>query len=813
MDLKVSFSAFNLNNFINFSFLKHFLIGVMRFMNYNFRGLSSEEVKKRKAEGKANVSANLKTKSFGRIFYDNICTLFNLINVLLFLALLFVGSYKNMLFMGVVLSNIAIGIFQEIRSKMSVDKLTILSEKKVNVLRNEEIVEISKDEIVLDDIIVLSRGAQIPADCIVVDGNCKVNESLLTGESNLIEKKVGDELLSGSFINSGKCLAGVTKVGADCYAARINNEAKYIKKINSQILQSFNFIIKICTCILFPVAVFFFMNQYGIENGDLQNTVVSTVAALLGMIPKGMVLLTSSVLAVSIIRLSKQKVLVQEMYCIETLARVDVLCLDKTGTLTTDEMKVERVIKLTDFDNEIGLAISSIVNASDEKNATINSLEEYSKGTASVKCKHFHPFSSETKWSGGEFENGKTYVLGAAEFVFKDRSKYEKVYKIIESITDTVRIVAIATSNQKIKGDNLPSDLSPLAIILIKDKLRDNVNETIKYFSEQGVALKVISGDSVKTVQNIAKDTGIKGYENAVDMSMITSDEELYRVAEKCSVFGRVTPQQKKKLVVALKEQGHSVAMTGDGVNDVLALKEADCSVAMAAGSEAARNVSQLVLVNNDFAAMPGVVAEGRRTINNLERSSSLYLVKTIYSVILSLFFVFFNGVYPFEPIQQSLIGALAVALPSFLLALQPNKNIIKGNFTFNIIARAIPAAVCITLNIILLSVFKNMLGLSSGEFSTISVYLTALSSMLLVLRLSYPFNTLRYVMLFLSTAGLLVAFIFFGSFFSLVALDASAVIVFICFALGTIAVFDILHNIAEHYIKKSKISVSNSKK
>lgn len=781
-------------------------------MDYNFRGLTSEEVKKRKAEGKVNISANLKTKSIGRIFYDNICTLFNLINVLLLVALLFVGSYKNMLFMGVVISNIAIGIFQEIRSKISVDKLTILSEKKVNVLRNGEIVEISKDEIVLDDIIVLSRGAQIPADCIVVDGDCKVNESLLTGESNLIEKKTGDELLSGSFINSGKCLAGVTKVGADCYAAKINNEAKYIKKINSQILQSFNFIIKVCTCILFPVAVFFFMNQYGIENGNLQNTVVSTVAALLGMIPKGMVLLTSSVLAVSIIRLSKQKVLVQEMYCIETLARVDVLCLDKTGTLTTDEMTVERVIQLTEYGLEVPLAISSIVNASEEKNATLNSLEEYCKGSEGVRCKRFYPFSSETKWSGGEFENGRTYVLGAAEFVFKDRVKYAKVFKIIESITDTVRIVAIGASNQKIQGDVLPADLAPLAIILIKDKLRDNVNETIKYFSEQGVTLKVISGDSVKTVQNIAKETGIKGYENAVDMSMVV-DEKIYEVAEKCTVFGRVTPQQKKKLVVALKEQGHSVAMTGDGVNDVLALKEADCSVAMAAGSEAARNVSQLVLVNNDFASMPGVVAEGRRTINNLERSSSLYLVKTIYSVILSLFFVFFNGSYPFEPIQQSLIGALAVALPSFVLALQPNKNIIKGNFTFNIIARAIPAASCITLNIILLAVFRNTLGLSAGEFSTVCVYLTALSSILLVLRLSYPFNTLRYIMLLISTVGLFVAFIFFGSFFSLVALDTSAVIVFMCFALGTIAVFDVLHNLAEHYIKKSKTNGFKAKK
>ena len=774
-------------------------------MNYNFKGLTSEQVKQRKNEGKVNISANLKTKSIGRIFYDNICTLFNLINIVLLVALIFVGSYKNMLFMGVVFANTAIGIFQEIRSKISVDKLTILSEKKVQVIRNGETADISKEDIVLDDIIVLSRGAQIPADCIVVEGNCKVNESLLTGESNLIEKKVGDEMLSGSFVNSGKCLAGVTKVGADCYASKINNEAKYIKKVNSQILKSFNFIIKICTCILFPIGICFFIRQYGIEDGNLQNTVVSTVAALLGMIPKGMVLLTSSVLAVSIIRLSKQQVLVQEMHCIETLARVDVLCLDKTGTLTTDEMKVEQVIPLTDFEDEVQIAISSIVNSSDEKNATLNAIEEYSKGIGSLKCRKFHPFSSETKWSAGEFINGKTYILGAAEFVFKDRKRYAQVYQIIDSVAETVRILAIASSESRIENETLPHNLTPLAIILIKDKLRDNVNETIKYFKEQGVTLKVISGDSVKTVKNIAKDTGIVGYENAVDISTVTTDEQLNDVAERCTVFGRVTPQQKKKLVLALKKHGHSVAMTGDGVNDVLALKEADCSVAMAAGSEAARNVSQLVLVNNDFAAMPGVVAEGRRTINNLERSSSLYLVKTIYSVFLSVFFIFFSASYPFEPIHQSLIGAVAVALPSFVLALQPNKNIIKGNFTFNIISRAVPSAVCIILDIVILAIFSGLLGLSDGEFSTICVYLTTLSSMLLVLRLSYPFNLLRYIMLFVSTAGLLISFIFFGNFFSIVSLDFNAIIVFICFALGTIAVFDLLYNIAEFYIKKSK--------
>lgn len=777
----------------------------MAAVHTELRGLTQSEVDQRVSQGKVNVSANLKTKSIKRIFYDNICTLFNLINVVLFIALLLVGSYKNMLFIGVVVANIAIGIFQEIRSKISVDKLTILSEKKISVLRDEKIIEISKEEIVIDDILVLLRGSQIPADCVICQGECKVNESLLTGESDLILKKNNDELLSGSFIAAGKCYAKVTKVGTDCYAAKINNEAKYIKKINSQILKSFNFIIKLCTFILLPVGVFFFIRQFGIQSGDIQGTVIATVAALSGMIPKGMILLTSSVLAVSIIRLSSKNVLVQEMYCIETLARVDVLCLDKTGTLTTDEMTVTDVINFNDNKDEIKTALASIVNSSDEINATLYAIKDYVEGTTPLKCTSFVPFSSETKWSGGTFENKKSYIIGASEFVFSNKEKYVDVFNKINEISQTVRILALASTDTELKDGKLSDNLTPIALILIKDRLRDNVNETINYFKEQGVTLKVISGDSVKTVRNIAIDTGIEGAENAVDMSTITTDEELYEVAEKCNVFGRVTPVQKKKLVLALKKHGHSVAMTGDGVNDVLALKEADCSVAMASGSDAARNVSQLVLVDNDFASMPDVVAEGRRTINNLERSSSLYLVKTIYSVILSVFFIFFHMSYPFQPIQLTLIGAFTVALPSFVLALQPNKNIIKGNFTLNIIARALPAALCVIFNVIAVAIISPHFSISEPEFSTISVYMTALSCILLVVRLSLPLNALRSAMLVVCSLAVVIGCVFFGQFFSLASLSFEGIIILIAFAVGTIIVFNLLYSIAEHYIKKFK--------
>ena len=768
------------------------------------RGLTSAEADQRKAEGKVNTASTVKTKSIKRIFIDNICTVFNGINVLLFILLMVVGSYKNLLFIGVVLFNTVIGIVQEIRSKKSVDKLTILTESKLSVLRDGEIVELSKDELVLDDIILLSRGNQVPADCILVDGECSANESLLTGESDLIAKKLGDELLSGSFIASGNCKCRVNRVGADSYAAKINNEAKYIKKNDSQILKAFKTIINICSIIIFPVGILMFVIKYFVQQQMFNDTVISTVGALVGMIPGGMILLTSTVLAVSVIRLAKKKVLVNEMYCIETLARVDVICLDKTGTLTAEIMNVHDTIPLDCEKDEIMTALSSIAHV-DEVNATAEAVHAYTKDIEPLQCKHFTPFSSETKWSGGEFSNGRTYIMGAAEFVFSDKEKYAKVYQAIDEVKDTVRILVLAKSVNPLTDKTLPDDLIPMALILIKDQLRDNVQETVNYFKEQGVTLKVISGDSVKTVQNIAKDCGIEGAENAVDMSTVTTDEELAEVAERCNVFGRVTPAQKKKLLIALKEKGHKVAMTGDGVNDVLALKEADCSVAMAAGSEAARNVSQLVLVNNDFACMPQVVAEGRRSINNIERSSSLYLVKTMYSILLSLFFLFSTHIYPFEPIQLSLIGALTVGFPSFVLALQPNKNIVRGNFTYNIITRAAPAAICIALNIIVTALLSDPLGLSHAELSTMAVYTTSLIGLMLIVRLCIPFNALRGAMLALSTAGIIIATIFFRDFFKLTALSQSALIMQVITAVVIIVLFNLLYHFADKMIEKHK--------
>ena len=768
-------------------------------------GLTPDEVRQRIDEGKVNISNTVKTKSLKRIFYDNICTLFNLINVILFVLLLSVGSYKNLLFIGVVFFNTVIGIVQEIRSKKSVDTLNILTESKQEVLRGGEIVYLSKDEIVLDDIIVLSRGNQVPADCIVVEGSCMANESLLTGESDLIEKKVGGELLSGSFISAGSCYCRVSRVGADSYAAKINAEAKYIKKNNSQILKSFKFIINLCTAVIFPVGALLFASKFFWRHYSLQASVEQTVGALVGMIPGGMILLTSTVLAVSVIRLAKKKVLVNEMYCIETLARVDVLCMDKTGTLTSETMNVQRVIPFDREEEAIKTALASIASASADVNATLQAVIDYAAGALSIKCKLFVPFSSETKWSGGTFENGKTYILGAPEFVFPDGSRFPQIQETISGINDTVRILVLAEADGAVKPSSLPQDLAPMALILIKDKLRENVEDTISYFKEQGVTLKVVSGDSVGTVRNIAIDTGIPGAENSVDMSTINTDEELYEAAERCNVFGRVTPAQKKKLVLALQSYGHTVAMTGDGVNDVLALKEADCSIAMASGSEAARNVSHLVLVDNDFACMPHVVAEGRRTINNIERSSSLFMVKTIYSMILAVFFMFSHLTYPFQPLQLSLIGALAIGFPSFVLALQPNKSIVRGNFTFNILARAAPAAICVSLSIILTACLSGITDLTQGELSTIAVYTTTLICLMLIVRLSIPFNALRIGMLCMSVAGFAIAFLFFGDFFMLSPLSRNGIWLLLSFSAGNIILFNVLYQIADHYIVKFK--------
>lgn len=765
------------------------------------KGLTSQQVQKRVNQGKVNTDTTVKTKSVKRIFYDNIFTLFNAVNIILLIMVILSGSYKNALFMGVVISNTAIGIFQEIRSKKSVDKLSILISKKAVVLRDGKEQEILIEDIVLDDVIKLKRGDQIPSDSVVIGGSVSVNESLLTGESDLIDKNKGDKLMSGSFISAGTCIARVCSVGADNYISKIHASAKYIKKVNSEIMNTLNKIIKICSFIIFPIGAVLFTRQYFVDY-NFSKAIVATVAGMLGMIPEGLILLTSTVLAVSVIRLSQNKVLVQELFCIESLARVDVLCLDKTGTITCDMMNVENVIPFKENkSDEISIAIKSLAYSSTDENATVNALRDFVDNSGALKALSVIPFSSEKKWSGASFENSVSYIMGAAEFVLQE--KFSQVSEIISKYEKEYRVLTIAKSSHFLQNAEIPSDIEPVAFVLIKDKIREEAPQTIKYFIEQGVTLKVISGDNVKTVANIAKSAGIKNADMAVDATTLKTDDEIFEAAEKYNVFGRVTPHQKEKLIKALKSHGHTVAMTGDGVNDVLALKEADCSVAMAAGSEAARNVAHIVLIDNNFSSMPKVVAEGRRTINNIQRSASLFLVKTIYSVLLSVLFMIIGYRYPFEPVQMSLISAMTIGLPSFALALEPNHDRVTGNFFYNIISKAFPAAITIVLNILAVTLCRYFFNYSDVVSSTMCVILTAVIGVLFIIRLSIPFNAYRTALLSIVCAGLVLGMFFFSDLFSLCFLNFNQTIVLFVLALIAIILFLVFYKLFDSYFDK----------
>lgn len=708
-------------------------------------GLTSEQVASQTAKGLANGNADVKTKSIGRIIRDNLFTPFNLLNAILAALVISTGSIHNATFMGVIIANIIIGTFQEIRAKKTIDKLSLIATPKARVIRDGQQQEIDLHTIVMDDILVLSSGNQICADSIVLQGECEVNESLLTGESDPVVKKPGDLLLSGSFIISGTCRARVEHVGAENYAAKISANAKYIKKPNSEIMQSINRIIKWIGFALIPIGIALFCKQLFLSGQDLPRAIVSTVAALVGMIPEGLILLTSVVLAVSVIRLARHKTLVQELFCIETLARVDVLCLDKTGTITEGTMQLDDIIPLEQCHvGEIDDALGALMQALNDSNPTSDAIRaSYSDRHPNWQCEQTVPFSSARKWSGANFGSHGTYVIGAAEFILgKDAAPL--MPQIEHYSHQGQRVLLLAHSAEPFAEKTLPQKIRPMAFLLISDKIRPEAQKTLEYFAEQGVTLKVISGDNAVTVSNIAKRAGLKDGDNYVDATTLTTPELLQEAATKYSVFGRVTPQQKLDLVKALKAKGHTVAMTGDGVNDVLALKEADCSVAMASGSDAARTVSQLVLLDSNFASMPLVVREGRRSINNLQRSASLFLVKTLFSTILAIVFIFLNRDYPFLPLHLTMISTVCIGAPSFLLALEPNKERIRGHFIANVLQKAIPGAITMALSVIAITVISNFVTLSQNQISTLCVISTGFVSLLVLLRICLPFNWIR---------------------------------------------------------------------
>ena len=731
-------------------------------------GLSQEQVAARVRQGLHNGDSGIKTKTEGQIIRENVFTFFNLLNFALALAVILVGSPRSALFMGVIFSNILIGSFQGIRAKRTIDKLSLISAPRATVLRAGEKSTVAVEDVVLDDVLLLSSGNQICADATVVDGECEVNESLITGESDPVVKQKGDSLLSGSFVVSGSCAAQVDHVGADNYAQKIAGDAGYIKKRNSEIMDSIDFIVKIIGFAILPIGGLLFWKQYFVLHDTFQNSVVSTAAAMVGMIPEGLVLLISLAFAVSVIKLSARKTLVQDMYCIETLARVDTLCLDKTGTITEGTMQVDELVPFDGHtEEEMGEILTALVGNLTDDNPTSQAIREKFPGSAPWQASELVPFSSARKWSGAFFPGQGACVMGAGEFILGE--SFERIRPQVESYSSGGQRVLLLGKTQEPFGDKaIAGEVECLGLVLLSDKIRREAPRTLRYFADQGVDLKVISGDNAVTVANIAKKAGLDHADRYVDASTLETEEDVRRAVKEYSVFGRVTPQQKLAFVKALKADGHTVAMTGDGVNDVLALKEADCSVAMASGSDAARTVSNLVLLDSNFASMPRVVQEGRQAINNLQRSSSLFLVKTIFSALIGVLFIFINYTYPFEPIQQTLISTLTIGVPSFILALETNRDRLKGKFILNVIRMCIPAALTMTANILALCALGGPFGLTHPEMSTLAVILTAFTGFTMLFKVCSPFNGLRGVLFWGLLTAFVLAFLFFGWFFSL---------------------------------------------
>ncbi len=756
-------------------------------------GLTNEEVIKLKEKGFINVDEEIKTKSIGQIIFTNFLTLFNFLNFFLALAIFLIKSYKNLLFLGVVFCNTLISTVQEIRSKKVIDKLSLLNETKVTVIREKKEKQIGIHDIVLGDVIKLKSGNQIVADSIILSGEISVNESLITGESDSIKKAKNDKILSGSFIVSGSCYAKVIHVGKDNYTSKISLEAKYVKKINSELMNFINKIIKYISISILPIGILLFLSQ--MNSGNFEDTIVHVVAALIGMIPEGLVLLTSTVLAISVMRLSKYNVLVQELYCIETLARVDTICLDKTGTITTGKMHVSKIISfnhnLKDIANDLGIFCYHMK----DDNQTIEAISKKYLKENDYKVISKVPFSSQNKWSGISFEN-KSYIIGAPEIILKDTSIIDKELK---QYINNNRVLLFAQTEEKL-GKLIPKNINILALIILNDEIKEDAKETLEYFKKQGVDIKIISGDNPKTVSGVASRVGLNNIKS-IDMSKCNMPID--DIVSEYNVFGRVKPDQKKEIIVALKTRGHVVAMTGDGVNDVLALKEADCSIAMNNGSDAARNVSQLVLLDSNFSSMPKVVSEGRRSINNIQRSSSLFLCKTTYATLLALIFVFLNKNYPFEPIQLTLTSTVTIGIPSFILALEPNNEKINGNIFINVLKRSIPTALTIVSNILIIMILSSFIKLSNSQISTLCVFLTAITGFMLLYRICVPFNAIRRCLFVFLIIMFIIETTYFKNFFSISFIDFKLLILIIILSLIAWMLFNLFTKVFYIFIKK----------
>lgn len=753
------------------------------------RGLSQEQVQERIDSGWTNEMVTEESKTVGQIIKGNLLTYFNLIFAILAILVVVAGSFRSLTFLPVVIANLFIGILQEIRAKKTLDQLTMLNAPKAEVVRNGHISEIPAEELVLDDIVIFRAGDQICADAIVLDGSVLVNEALLTGESDELRKELGDFMMSGSFVVSGECYARLERVGADSYISELTLEAKaQDQKKHSEMLRVLDRMVGIVGILIVPIGVFLFVQQYVFSGASFQSSILSMVAAVVGMIPEGLYLLASVALVVSVIRLASQKVLVHDMKCIESLARVDVLCVDKTGTITENEMQISSVILMEGFNPTQGVGlkaqISTLIAAMPEGNLTMQALKRYFKTPLKKNAEAVFPFSSTYKYCTAVFPDN-AYVLGAPELVL--RSDYEKYRPLMESYSaDGFRTVLFGRYEGVPDGQALTEPVIPMGLILLTNPIRRDAPETFRYFAQQGVAIKVISGDNPLTVSQIAAEAGIPGAENYVDASTLETEDALRSAAEQYTVFGRVTPEQKRLLVRALRSAGHTVGMTGDGVNDVLALKEADCSVAMASGCDAAAQVSQLVLLESDFSAMPSVVAEGRRVVNNIQRSASLFLVKNIFSFLMSVFSACFMLNYPLEPAQISLISMFTIGIPGFFLALQPNAEAIHGRFLSNVLIKALPAGLTDFLVVGALVIFGRVFGVNETDISNACTMLLAIVGFMILHHISKPLNLLRWIVWVGSGVGLLVCSIYLGDIFGITHMSMECVMLFVVFAIVT---------------------------
>lgn len=782
-------------------------------------GLSPQETKLRQSNGLSNIMPPSNTKSEGQIIKENVLTFFNLIFLVLALCLCLVGSFKNLMFLLVAVANTVVGSFQEIRAKRAVDKLTLVAAGTAKAIRSGQRVSVRTDQLVRDDIVEFAAGDQICADAVVRDGQLQVNESLLTGEADAILKNPGDTLKSGSFVISGRARVQLTHVGSESYAAKLAAEARRnVRSTKSEMMLSLTKLITVVGIALIPLGIILFLRHFlSVFQGlPLRDSVESTVSALIGMIPEGLYLLTSVAIAASCLKLSRKRVLVQDMNCIETLAHVDVLCVDKTGTITEPTMEVTDVYPLNSerfsYD-DIEKILAAFYHGEEPDNETARAMGQQFAGETTWRAVKRMAFSSSTKWSGADFgENGR-YVVGAPEFIMGDR--YDSIRSEAEPWSERgCRVLLLAAYDTVFDDGPLQSaHVAPIALVFLSNLLRPDAQETFRYFASQGVSVRVISGDNPITVAQVAARAGIENADRYVDAMTLSTEQDFEEAVKYYTVFGRVTPEQKRYLVRAFQKQGHTVAMTGDGVNDVLALKDANCGIAMASGSQAASQVAQIVLLNSQFSAMPAIVAEGRRVINNIQRAASLFLVKNIFSFALTLLLLFIDMPYPLLPIQLSLISTFTIGIPSFFLALEPNYARVEGKFMRSVIRRAMPGGLTNLTIVLLAGFFTSTFGLSNEQLNTICVWVMSAVGLVTLYHVSVPFTRLRLAVLAAMTAAMLFSLLVIPAFFDLPTLNASSALILVTLLLACPTVMRFFRVIFDKRVAKLDLAPAKKQK